>query len=309
MEKEKKILKLYICFKMGIEKITTTFKGPYHKNFLLNKNEGEEENISPGIYIWGFLYKKDIENNHEPEPLNISEKEYETLKSIDVIDLKDEFEFIPIYVGKSESNVKKRITDHFNENKKEFNKYTRFALDYYKLLGYDSSYPENIGGQHYKRIYKLMKKDEPVNKKVLYFNHKYILEFLKINVPDFSKFVINDDPSKITDQPLTDTIKQYDTLKKIICERDNFYFFYASIENEDYKLLEGSFPKGKTLEVLESLTFHSLKRKTIGKTLSSKSLEKRNEILNKHPKNIQLVINSNNPEVFNRLLDKKKILI
>lgn len=281
--------------------ITAAFKGPYHKKFLENKNKGEDKKNSPGIYIWGFLYKKDKENNLEPQPLNISEKEYETLKSIDVIDLKDEFEFIPIYVGKSESNVKKRITDHFNPDKKEFKKYTRFALDYYKLLGQDKSYPVNIGGQHYKRIYKLMKEDEPVNKKVLYFNHKNILKVLKEKVDYFKDFKINEDPSKKTDQPLNDTIIQYDTLKEIICERDNFYFFYASIENKDYKLLEGSFPKGKTLEVLESLTFHSLKRKTIGKTLSEQILQKR---LIKLSESIKLEIISDST-VFNALLVKK----
>ena len=240
-----------------------TFKGPFHIKDLSNvsKELRKEyaENKIPGIYIWGFLSDikieklKDFSEQHEIPKFN---KESEL--------------FIPYYVG-LDSDLFDRINKHKGFDKYDARKYTRMSEEY--MLKFfkqkvekeeeekeEVDFPIKTDNSNiYQKYFDLNKKQ----KNIVYYNNS---DFLKKVYGDFIKV----DETKKTENPIDVINKENnnlikDTLKEMYDDsnqkehKNNLWFCYAELKRNT------DFVKCK-LEDFETLTFYSLKGKTISKT-------------------------------------------
>jgi hypothetical protein len=244
-----------------------TFQGPYHikhlckvQDELRNKYAG---NKIPGIYIWGFVSDRKIS----------SFKNYTDQPEIPKFDKESE-QFIPYYIGK-DSNLFKRIEEHKGFDKVPASKYTRmskeYMLEFFKQKDKEVDFPiktdrSDIHGEF------LRLNLEQKNKKILYYNNSDFLKETYINEP---KLKVND--AQKTNNPINiinnennnlikDTLKEMyddslknDNISKEKGHKNNLWFCYAELKrNTDFVNCK--------LEDLETLTFYSLKGKTISLT-------------------------------------------
>jgi hypothetical protein len=254
------------------------FKGPFHYSQInqqkKNINNIDNSNLNvPGIYIWGFMYSKKEEALYNPFDCKIEKnKKYES----------NSMQFIPYYVGKKTDSIINRINEHHavRSNPNSI-KYTRLSNNYLKEFYQDPSFPINVG---HSNIYDFIKLG--FENKVNYYNHlgflcvKYRVEINKLLNKGFVYKSILDVP--IIDY---DFLNSKDTLFHMIDEENlnNFWFCFAE------------FPKNKEiidkyLESYETLTFYSLKGKTISKT---------QEFL-KIRKDLKIIDFTNNSKIFNK---------
>ena len=156
------------------------------------------------------------------------------------------------------------------------------------FIGDEDKFPINYSKS--KRVDKLIE----INKKeinVTYFNDKKFLEetYNKENYPEIFNNIIDNIDN--TDYPINlfADLKGKDTLKEIIIDKDNFLFCYAP-----YKKVNNI-----TFESFETLTFHSLKGKTISKTGIPKNIKNNIEVIDKTTAKI-FKAQKNNKESINK---------
>lgn len=211
------------------------FKGPFHFDNLQNAPEIN----NPGIYIWGFTAKRNVNGvDYDIDDCKANPQ----LKSDGTVDLDNDQVFIPYYVGiasgKSGMNIKDRLADH---HKNYLNFYTRLTDGY--LL-------DVVSKIHFSHALK----NGLINKgKVDYFKNQ---DFLKNKGLQCSKEKI-----AISDIPIYD--KLFDIIDPL--NKNNFSFvfcditksfFNSAIDNDSFKDL---------LELIESIVYFYLKGITISK--------------------------------------------
>lgn len=250
---------------------TIEFKGPFNINHL-DKNL-ELEIDKPGIYIWGFM----VDSNYNP------------LNCKNIVSFSSEkMKFLPYYVGKKEGRIIDRLNEHKNvrENVNAI-KYTRLSIQYLKTFFNDPLFP--IKTSYSNITNKFIEIDKKSNHTLIeYYNNSKFLDY-KINGSNNDKSKINNE--KPTNNPITNFCTINDTLQEIIIGKNNFWFCYAELkENID-------FFKSKLLD-FETLTYYSLKGKTISKTEEFKTISD----------NIQVKCNDNLINVFKEKVLTKKII-
>lgn len=224
---------------------TIEFKGPFNINHL--DKDLEQKLKNPGIYIWGFM----VDSNYDP--LNCKNKQ-----AFD----SEKMHFLPYYVGKKESQIFDRLNEHKNVRtlKKDANKYTRLSMQYLKTFFNDPDFPIKTSNsditKEFIEIDKSDKKKKENGKQIEYYNNSKFLDY-KIDASSIDKTKIN--KVEHTDNPITNFSTLNDTLEEIIINKNNFWFCYGIVKNEDSLF-------SCYLENFETLTFYSLKGKTISKT-------------------------------------------
>jgi hypothetical protein len=228
---------------------TIEFKGPYNINDKDSYQNDLEKLNEPGIYIWGFM----VDSNYNP--LNC--------KNI-VSFLPEKMKFLPYYVGmatgKGKNNrmtIYKRLNQHKDvRNNASAIKYTRLSMKYLKtFFKDDSSFPIKTSNSNITN--KFIEIDKKSNHTLIeYYNNSKFLDY-KINDSNNDKSKINNE--KPTNNPITNFCTINDTLQEIIIEKNNFWFCYAEKIISDDKEITPFY------ESLESLTYYSLKGKTISK--------------------------------------------
>ncbi len=273
------------------------FKGPFHISELDNESKTIGRNkdkkldkIKPGIYIWGFVTATDLK--HFKNFNHFLEKN-ETPKFDDKVDF-----FIPYYIG-LDSNLFNRIKNHKDFENHDAMKYTRMSEDYMLRFFKDSddcdkNYPIKIGNKDiHKRYLKINESEGKIN--VLYYNNSDFLtetygkecilnNQTKTEIP-ITKF--NNDNNNI----IKDTLKEMFDDTNLTDHKNNLWFCYAElVENTD-------FVKCKLLD-FETLTYYSLKGKTISKTEEFETISE----------NIQIKCNDNLINIFKEKILNKEII-
>lgn len=219
---------------------TIEFKGPFNiYNNDSYQNHLDELN-KPGIYIWGFKFYKNSDGSiGEPVDFNCLDENKEQI-------------FIPYYVGKIEGKLINRLNTHKKVTEGHAAKYTRISSEYIKMFFEDEDFQINDG----KKI-DIEKIKE--NKGIEYYNNPDFLKFRikKENTIDLNN-IISVGPSK-NNNPITKFNSIKDNLDELVNKKDNFWFCYGIVKNEDSLF-------SCYLENFETLTFYSLKGKTISKT-------------------------------------------
>jgi hypothetical protein len=230
---------------------TIEFKGPFNINHL--EKDLEKELKQPGIYIWGFM----VDSNYNP------------LNCKNIVSFSPEkMKFLPYYVGMATGkgkNNKMTIYMRLNQHKDVRNnasaiKYTRLSMKYLKtFFKDDSSFPIKTSNSNITN--KFIEIDKKSNHTLIeYYNNSRFLDY-KINDSNNDKSKINNE--KPTNNPITNFCTINDTLQEIIIEKNNFWFCYVDVESSkksiDNKDMTAFY------ESLESLTYFSLKGKTISK--------------------------------------------
>lgn len=214
------------------------FNGPFNFNDL--DNDLKQKLKKPGIYIWGFkFYKKTDGTLDEPVDFNS-------------VDEKKEQIFIPYYVGKIEGKLINRLNTHIKVTVGHAAKYTRISPEYMKVFFKDEDFQINNGTKI--NIEKIKE-----NKGIEYYNNP---DFLKYKINKENSIDINNITSFGKDKnnnPITRFSSLKDTLDVLVHKKNNFWFCYGIVENKN-----GLF--SCYLENFETLTFYSLKGKTISKT-------------------------------------------
>jgi hypothetical protein len=258
------------------------FFGPYHltdftengeiKNNASNqykvKNEQEDKIEIPnlkqaGIYIWGNLF--DIDKNGKllfPSDCTSQNFKFNPKKH----------QFVPYYVGKSESSMLKRLSQHKDvrntSGKSDGDKYIRFSFEYWKEYFKDPLYERDSNSLI--NLVKIKKNS------VIYHNDKAVLQEI---YPQMNIILVGNN------HPITAQILYgnpiYDTLDMVVNGANNFWFCFSPVDNSDIK----------TLGQLETLVYYSLK----GKTTSQKNN------YSKIDPNIKIVDNTNNSRIFKKL--------
>lgn len=198
------------------------FRGPFSYPDLTK----ELSAFNPGIYIWGFKF---------PESKV----------------------FIPYYVGKSESNIVSRISQHKKDIIKADSTYMRFSTAYMKEFYHDCYYP--INPSRGKKSIPNNYKNYVSSGKILYLNNKEKVD------PD------NKLPKQLKDFPINIlSPRPPDFLKRNI---NNIFICYAYWESKSRNLMKHD------LEELEALTKYSLKGRTIGKSNNFNSIKDSKRII------------------------------
>jgi hypothetical protein len=255
---------------------TIEFKGPFNINHL--DKDLEQKLKNPGIYIWGFM----VDSNYNPiNCQNIVSFSSEKMK------------FLPYYVGKKEKSIIDRLNEHKNvrENPSAI-KYTRLSMKYLKTFFKDDSFPIKKNNSditsEFINIDESVENPSENGKQIEYYNNSKFLDY-KIHDSSIDKTKIN--KVKPTDNPITNFSSLNDTLQEIIIENNNFWFCYAELEKNI------DFFKCKLLD-FETLTYYSLKGKTISKT----------EEFEKISDNIQVKCKNNLTNIFKEKVVTKKII-
>lgn len=227
---------------------TIEFKGPFNINHL-DKNL-ELEIDKPGIYIWGFM----VDSNYNP------------LNCKNIVSFSSEkMKFLPYYVGMATGkgkNNKMTIYKRLNQHKEVRNndsaiKYTRLSIKYLKEFFNDPLFP--IKTSNHDITNKFIEIDKKSNHALIeYYNNSKFLDY-KINNSIKDKTNINN--IKPTNNPITNFCTLNDTLQEVIVEKENFWFCYADCSHNCTNDIELK----PFYESLESLTYYSLKGKTISK--------------------------------------------
>lgn len=239
-----------------MEKIT--FKKLYHiSNFDtalkdLNKQKKEKK---PGIYIWGFVADKEIKNFVDFKESKLIEFCPKTMK------------FIPYYVG-LDSDLLSRIKSHKSFDKHPATKYTRMSKQYMLEFFKDPEFPLKTDKKDIHQEFINLNPSKPEQPKIIYYNNSDFLRETYENCVVESKKTEN--PINVFNEKNQENQENQisDTLRELAENMNNFWFCYAPIENKDYLRCK--------LEDFESLTFHTLKGKTISQV---KKIEEVNENL------------------------------
>jgi hypothetical protein len=233
---------------------TIEFKGPFNINHL--DKDLEQKLNNPGIYIWGFM----VDSNYNPiNCKNIVSFSPEKMK------------FLPYYVGmatgKSNMTILDRLNQHKNVKVGNARKYLRINKPFLKSFFNDKCFPIHYqkDNNFYKKLlsYNISKE----NKAISYFNNPMFMFFLyqkKLKTKLNELFNLH----KSNQLPITlDIFKDcniIDPLNDIVNNKFNFWFCYAEcIHNctNDKDITP-------FYESLESLTYFSLKGKTISEVKS-----------------------------------------
>lgn len=227
-----------------------TFNGPYHFNdidpktgkLIKNQNNIPEPNMR-GIYIWGFMYY--YNSNGLIAPINFNKETSNYDSSI--------MQFIPYYVGKSESNIfMDRITKHHDvrniSKKSDADKYIRFSHGYMHEFFKDEKFPIKIGSVS--RASNLISLNKEYPNAITYHNELKVLK----NIYPLLDVVTVDTNQPITVQSINGELIP-DTLDDIVNQKNNFWFCYATFPDKNINLLE-----------IETSVYYSLKGKTISMT-------------------------------------------
>lgn len=225
------------------------FYGPFQFIDIDRVSKSAPNEEKAGIYIWGFMY------------------EYNESGLIKLVDFRgprrEKMKFIPFYVGKHQSNIFTRLTEHQSVRKGDATKYTRLSFEYLKRFFMDKfpedpedlNFPIHYSWPKYAKIYNqnIANLIEKNKKRFIYFNNNVILASLypgsePINVGNATR-----GNYKITEQTFIEETK--DTLNVIVNMMNNFWFCYALANVSKKKLYD-----------CEAYTFFSLKGKTIGQT-------------------------------------------
>jgi hypothetical protein len=217
---------------------TIEFKGPFNINHL--DKDLEQKLNNPGIYIWGFKFYKNSDGSiGEPVDFNVEDENKAQI-------------FIPYYVGKIEGKLINRLNTHKKVTEGHPAKYTRISPEYIKMFFEDEDFQINDG----KKI-DIEKIKE--NKGIEYYNNPDFLKFRikKENTIDLNN-IVSVGPNK-NNNPITKFNSIKDNLDELVNKKNNFWFCYGIVKNEDSLF-------SCYLENFETLTFYSLKGKTISKT-------------------------------------------
>jgi hypothetical protein len=233
-----------------------SFFGPFHFNDfnetgILKKNAANIYKIKtdlgntfeipdlnePGIYIWGNLF--DIDNKGKLLFPTDCTSEYFKFNP-------KKHQFIPYYVGKTESSLFKRLTQHSDvrniSGKSDADKYIRFSFDYWKKFFVDSRYKRDSNN--------LMDIISNTKNSIIYHNDAKLLTtiFPQINIVSIGR-----------NHPITAQLLYgnplYDTLDLVVNGANNFWFCFCPVEENIVK----------TLGQIETQVFYSLKGKTTSK--------------------------------------------
>jgi hypothetical protein len=218
--------------------IKIEFQGPFH---LLNIGPELNQKLNhSGIYIWGFMVDDQFNPIHFDEQAVFNPKK---------------MQFLPYYVGKKKGNILSRLKEHYGVRKNaSAKKYTRISAKYLPLFFKDKKFPVKTNyrtelSRHYIQI------DQNSNGELIsYYNHS---DFLLYKLTHEAKNKVNVAEKK--NNPITNFQELQDPLDEWVNEKNNFWFCYGIVDKE-----MGQFDK--YLEYLETLTFNSLKGKTISKT-------------------------------------------
>jgi len=232
---------------------TIEFKGPFN----IYNNDSYQKHLDklnkPGIYIWGFM----VDSKYNP--LNCANKQ--------IFDSEKMF-FLPYYVGmatgKSNMTIYKRLKKHKDVKIGDASKYLRVTKEY--LNSFFKEIPIHYDGDKKYCGQLMIYNIKNNNKAISYFNNPMFMFFLyKKKLTDkLDELFKNHEPNNV---PITlDIFKDWidDPLDEIVNNKNNFWFCYAddlSYENENANDNE----KRAFYESLESLTYYSLKGKTISK--------------------------------------------
>lgn len=241
------------------EFIETDKKGVYkHKTKDFNQID---VNVR-GIYIWGFMYES-------TESIKKGNRVNRILK--DPVKGKQEFnpakmQFVPYYVGKSESSIFSRIRQHQDfQNEKnvrsDAHKYIRFSKKYMKEYFKDDSFPiDKHSPTTRTELKKLIGNLGP--NKVMYHNNAEILEAIYGQEPAtvFSRMLRREprtnNPIVEDKLPLLVNGNEIeDTLHFMASKNENFWFCFLPIKDLEYDL-----------KFAETYTFYCLKGKTVSHT-------------------------------------------
>jgi hypothetical protein len=224
---------------------TIEFKGPFNINHLDNHLEQKLKN--PGIYIWGFM----VDSKYNP----IDCKNKPVFAS-------EEMHFLPYYVGKKEDSIFTRLKQHKNVRNNDASKYMRISKPFLSLFFKDEFPIHYDGDKKYSNklmIYNLNNN----NKAISYFNNPMFM-FLSYETKLKSKLNELFNLHNPKELPITLEIFKdcniIDPLNEIVNNKFNFWFCYA-----EYNLEANNTNKKMIYEDLESLTYFSLKGKTISK--------------------------------------------
>jgi hypothetical protein len=228
---------------------TIEFKGPFNINHIDKDLETNLKNS--GIYIWGFM----VDSNYNP------------LNCKNIVSFSPEkMKFLPYYVGmatgKGKNNkmtIYKRLNQHKDvRNNASAIKYTRLSMKYLKtFFKEDSSFPIKTSNSNITN--KFIEIDKKSNQTLIeYYNNSKFLDY-KINDSNNDKSKINNE--KPTNNPITNFCTINDTLQEIIIEKNNFWFCYAECCHDCNNEKDIT----PFYESIESLTYFSLKGKTISK--------------------------------------------
>jgi hypothetical protein len=256
------------------------FKGPFHSSQLDLLNS---ELDKPGLYIWGFMGKKDNEGK-------IIFNKKENINDINEIEVGNEI-FVPYYVGiasgKSGLNIKHRLLSHKKVNQEPGSKYTRVRNGYFESLESNKCLGEMI------KTYK--------KKPSIYPNLINYLSFFNDEVIIKKIYNVKEINGKKTNCPITkeNKIILFDELNHLVNVNNNFYFIFCSdikknmeFDDEDFK---------KKLELLESIIFFKLNGFTISKTEFNYNFLK---FLNVETK-FNISVNNINISIFNKNISTK----
>jgi hypothetical protein len=242
--------------------ITLDFKGPYHFNQINSINEikkGVEPIDGKGIYIWGFMYKK--ENNSLGDEIHFKmEINYDPYK----------MQFIPYYVGKADdTSILNRLNSHHKPRYGHSTKYIRLSMTYMKsfFIGkppyvFPINFKNNKDCKNNYVALELINKN-PNLKLITYFNNADCLSAIYPEILLKSKRRIQNNKAynnyPITMQHIPKTINNPngdlpDTLDDLINTKYNFWFYYALK------------PESANITEMETFTFWSLKGITVSET-------------------------------------------
>jgi hypothetical protein len=232
------------------------FFGPFHLNdftedgiiinnasnhYIIKDEQGQSIKIpsinQPGIYIWGSLFDKD-KNGELLFPTDCTSQNFKFNPK--------KHQFVPYYVGKSESSMLKRLSQHKDvqntSGKSDGDKYIRLSFDYWKEFFKDPLYDRDSNSLI--NLVKIKKNS------VIYHNDKAVLQeiYPQMNIVPVGK----NHPitaQNIYGNPLTDT------LDMVVNGANNFWFCFSPVDINDIQ----------TLGQLETQVFYSLKGKTTSK--------------------------------------------
>ncbi len=247
-----------------------SFKGPFHLKELRKIDEIKE---GKGIYIWGFMYKRNGKSIGEAVDFRVNGLPVE-------FDQKN-MQFIPYYVGIGDSTpIFKRLLAHSKPKNGHATKYIRLSHDYMKefFIGFPNKkrfrifphfeFPIKIHGEKNNEVtLNLIKSSRTA--KITYFNSAnclsaiYPVITLKRDTRTLHEIAYYNYP--ITDQSIPPSPANLsgdlqDTLSDLILDINNFWFCYSLN------------PDDKHLTQLETYTFWSLKGLTTGETEGFDSL-------------------------------------
>jgi len=245
------------------------FKGPFHFSHLNSLNlKGKA-----GIYIWGFAFDLD-ENGQLNETIDFSKgiqipTEYlnENKEPIGCDFKALNWKFIPYYVGKHESSLENRLTEHHLVTQGNGLKYTRLRKNHYK--DFFKSFPILNKGKNSKKNNQV--KLYPYIDLVEYFNDDCILKAIYPGIlPTEVRTKRKNKPDEINypiDKQIYNNKSLNDTLDEIVNKNNNFWFCYAEIPSKDKHGIKSAEPF--TYYCLKGITISQTKKYSFGNNKSS----------------------------------------